>query len=138
MNSDYVLSEDFETIQALFRDDLFKVYQVYSYIILWMHYKVEDPHLSNKKNYETYFSSYSKTERYLNFTLITSRNKVISRIANELLDYLIHNVDKIDTPCVLPHMEVLIPLLNDSHTIKFWKFFSHLDAPIGILNVSYT
>lgn len=64
MNSNCVLSDDFETLQALFHNDLFKVYQVYSYIILWMHYKVDDPHLSNKKDYETYFSSYSKPERY--------------------------------------------------------------------------
>jgi hypothetical protein len=69
MNSDYVLSEDFETIHALFRDDFFKVYQVYSYIILWMHYKVDDPNLSNQKNYETYFSSYSKAERYCDLDL---------------------------------------------------------------------
>jgi hypothetical protein len=57
---------------------------------------------------------------------------VISRIANNLLDYLIHNTDKIEKSCVLPHMEVLIPLLNDCHIVKFWEFFSELDPSIGI------
>ena len=95
-----------------------------------MHYKVDDPYLSDKKDYDTFFSSYTKYERY--FLYFNIRNKVImGSIASDLLDYLLENIDKIDKPCKLPHMEVLIPLLSDTHLIRFWKFFSLLDAPKG-------
>ena len=66
INSTFVVSssqDGCEGFACLFGREIQKAYQVFSYLILWIHWKVLDPFFNDERYFETYFFSYSKSER---------------------------------------------------------------------------
>ncbi len=53
-------------------------------------------------------------------------------IANDLLDYLTDNVQKMRKNEDLPHLTRLIPLLTGNQLIQFWNFFRQRDPDISM------
>ena len=67
LNSTFVLStpeDDPDGVESLFDGDIAKAYDVFSYLLLWIHWKVQDPLYNDERYFRTYFNDYSKSDRY--------------------------------------------------------------------------
>jgi hypothetical protein len=68
LNSTFVLNapaDDPDGVEALFDGDVAKAYDVFSYLMLWIHWKVQDPFYSDERYFRTYFNDYSRSDRCL-------------------------------------------------------------------------
>ena len=108
--------EDSDAISNFFGSQATQVYKVFHYIILWMNWKVVKDSESDECYFYTYFKEYTKQER----------KKVFGAFSLNLLDYLNHHSDRLESIEDLDEWELVVPLLCQDALYPFYSFYCKL------------